>query len=261
MSEEPVPAVSVRRMMRSEWIKLRSVRSTVISMCAVAVVAIGVGAISSASGDGGGPGDNDATDPVSLSLSGFSLAELIIGVVGVLVATSEYSSGLIRTTLAAAGSRLTVLGAKAAVYAGTILAVAGGAALAAFILGQAVYSGPGPTAAIGDPGVLRSIVGTAGYCAGVGLLGIALGFLLRSTAGGIFVLVATLLVVPGLLGLLPWSWTETFTMLLPSNAADAFTSGTPASELLSPVAGMLAFTAVVVALLAAAAFSLVRRDP
>jgi hypothetical protein len=247
--------------MRSEWIKLGSVRSTVISLGAVVVVAIGVGAISAASGDGrGGPGRNEANDPLSLSLSGFGLAELIVGVVGVLVASSEYSSGLIRTTLAAAGSRLTVIGAKAATYAATVLAIGGGAAFAAFFVGQAAYGGAGATAALGDPGVLRAILGTGGYCAGVGLLGIGLGFLLRSTAGGIFVLVATLLVVPGLLGLLPWSWVETFAKLLPSNAGDAFTSGTPSSELLSPTAGMLAFTVTVLAVLGAAAVSLLRRD-
>jgi ABC-2 type transport system permease protein len=250
--------VTERRVMRSEWIKFRSVRSNLIAFSAAAIVAVGFGAIFSSAGSRRGP--NEAVDSVSLSLAGLNLSRLIIGVLGVLLVSSEYSSGLIRTTLASVSSRLSVLRAKSVVFATVTLVVAGVAAFAAFFVGQSLYGGVGGSAAISDPGVLRAVVGAAAYCVGVGLLGLGLGFLLRSTAGGIGVLFATLLLIPGLAGLLPWSWSETATKYLPSNAGEAFTSVTRTKDLLSPTVGALVFAAWVIALLVAAGVALQRRD-
>jgi ABC-2 type transport system permease protein len=251
-------AVTEARVLRSEWIKLRSVRSTLISLGAAIVVAVGFGAVFSSAGSGGR--HDGIVNPIALSLAGFHLSELIIGVVGVLLVSAEYSTGLIRTTLSAVTSRLSILRAKATVYALTVLAITTAGAFVAFFVGQSLYSGAAGSASITDPGALRVVVGTAVYCTGVGLLGIALGFLLRSTAGAIGVLFATLLLIPGLAGLLPWSWSDTLVKLLPSNAGEAFTSVTQAKDLLTPGVGLAVFAGWIAVLLAGAAFTLQRRD-
>lgn len=250
-------AVTERRVIRSEWIKLWSVRSMIIGFGFAAAVAIGFGAIFSSAGSAR---RGELVNPVQLSLAGLNLSRLIIGVLGVLVISAEYSSGLIRTTLATVRSRVAVLRAKVVVFGAATAGVATVAAFTAFFVGQALYTGARGSAAISDPGVLRAVIGAAVYCVGVGLLGLALGFLLRSTAGAIGVLFATLLLIPGLAGLLPWSWSETATKYLPSNAGEAFASLRQASDQLTPWTGLVVFTLWVVAMLAGAGLVLVRRD-
>jgi len=253
--------VTQRRVIRSEWIKLRSVRSMVVGLLGAGVVTVGLGILFSwLAGSGEGPGRREANDPLSLSLAGFNIGRLVIGVLGVLVVTSEYSSGMIRTMFAAVADRLPVLRAKALVFSGSTLAVMAVAAFTAFFVGQAVYGGSAVTVALGDPGVLRAVVGTAVYAAGVGALGVALGFLLRSTGAGIGVLFATLLIIPGLVGLLPASVSDPLTKVMPSNAGEAFTSVARDSSLLSPTAGFLVFALWVVGLLVAASVVVRRRD-
>ena len=207
-----------------------------------------------------GDGPGGSSDPVSLSLAGFNLAQIVVGVLGVIAAAGEYSTGLIRTTLAAVTTRLPVLWAKVAVVGAVTLVVTGVAALVAFLGGQAIYGGAEVTASLSDPGVLRAVLGTAVYCTGVAVIGVALGFLMRSTAGAIGVLFAGLLVVPGLAGLLPDSWSDPILQVLPSNAGAAFTSVDAASDLLSPTVGLIVFALWPVGLLAAAAVTLRARD-
>jgi len=258
------PAVTLPRVMRAEWIKLRSVPSTTIGFLAAAALAIVLGLVFSSVGGnmegppGGGPAES--SDPVSLSLAGFSLAQIVVGVLGVLVAAGEYSTGLIRTTFAAVTTRLPVLWAKVAVVGAVTLVVTGVAALVAFVGGQAVYGGADATASLGDPGVLRAVLGTAVYCTGVALIGVALGFLMRSTASAIGLLFAGLLVVPGLADLLPESLSDAILRILPSNAGEAFTSVNAGSDLLSPAVGLIVFALWVIGLLAAAAVTLRATD-
>jgi ABC-2 type transport system permease protein len=257
------PAVTLPRVMRAEWIKLRSVPSTTIGFLAAAALAILLGLIfSSVGGNVEGPGSapGESSDPVSLSLAGFSLAQIVVGVLGVLVVAGEYSTGLIRTTFAAVTARLPVLWAKVAVVGAVTLVVTGVAALVAFVGGQAVYGGADATASLGDPGVLRAVLGTAVYCTGVALIGVALGFLMRSTASAIGLLFAGLLVVPGLAGLLPESVSDAVLKVLPSNAGEAFTSVDGGSDLLSPAGGLIVFALWVIGLLAAAAVTLRATD-
>jgi hypothetical protein len=134
------------------------------------------------------------------------------------------------------------------------------AALIAFFGGQSLYSGSLPTLGISDPGALRVVIGSAVYCVGVGVIGITLGFLFRSTAAGVGVLFMGLLLLPGLIGLLPGSWTTSVTKLLPSEAGSAFMTIAPGRDLLSPTVGFVVFVGWVVVLLAAAAVTLKRRD-
>ena len=189
------------------------------------------------------------------------LAQLLIGVLGVLVITAEYSTGVIRSTFAAVPKRLPVLWAKAGVLAvvtGVPMLVA---VFTAFFTGQAILSGDGTGAALTDPGVLRAVLGSVGFLAGVALLGLAIGAIVRNTAGAIAALVAILLLLPGLLGLvLPSGWGDTVVSYLPSNAAAAFTTVNPGADLPSSGAGLAVFAGYLVVLFGVAAVLLVRRD-
>jgi len=260
------------RVLHSEWVKFRSLRSTIVTIAVAVVVIVGFGALAAAvvsgdlaqpSGPGGGGGDGHGfggADPTSISLAGMTLAQVIMGILGVLAVTGEYSSGMVRATFAAVPRRLPVLWSKAIVVGAGTLAVAVPAALVAFFVGQAVL-GADANAALSDDGVLRAVLGSAAYLAGTALLGVGLGALLRHTAGAIGALFGLLLLAPGLLPLiLPSSWSETIVPYLPSNASAAFTSVTPTDGLLSAGAGAAVLVLWVAALLGGAAILLRRRD-
>ena len=253
--------VTFPRVVRMEWIKFWSLRSTVFTLALTAALVVGIGAIvAGVAGNPDGPGD-DFTDPTQISLAGVMLAVLVSAALGALTSTGEYATGTIRATLAAVPSRLPVLGAKAVVFAASSFVLMLGAVLAAFLTGQAILSSRGlDSAALGDPGVLRAVAGAAVYLSGAGLIGLAVGALLRNTAAAISLVVATLFVVPGLFQLLPASWNDNVAPYLPSNAADAFMSVHATSPTLSVGAGFAVFAGYVLVLLAGAAVALGRRD-
>jgi ABC-2 type transport system permease protein len=172
---------------RAEWTKLRSVRSTVWTLVATIGIAVGFGALvgvsQMSSCDNLDPGERLRFDPTFFSLSALWLAQLAVGVLGVLLATSEYATGQIRATLGATPQRVTVLAAKAATFTGMILATGALASFSAFWTGQGIFASKGLDVSISEPGVLRAVVGGALYLAAVGLLGIGLGAILRRTAG------------------------------------------------------------------------------
>jgi ABC-type transport system involved in multi-copper enzyme maturation permease subunit len=199
-------------------------------------------------------------DPTSLSLAGVGLAQIILGILGVLAISGEDSSGMIRATLAAVPRRVPVLSAKAIVIGAVSLVAAVPGTLAAFYVGQAIF-GEGANASLSDAGVTQAVLGTGVYLAAIALLGLALGALLRHAAGAIGTLFALLLLAPNLLPLvLPDSWATTIVPYLPSNAGAAFTSVVPADGLLSAGAGAAVLAGWIVVLLAAAAVLLKRRD-
>jgi len=203
-----------------------------------------------------------AANPAGATLQGVLLAQLIIGVLGVTVITSEYSSGMIRSTLAAVPSRLPVLLAKAAVVACVTFPVMLVTALTAFFAGQLLIgSGDLATASISDPGVLGAIVGTAGYLTGVALMGLAVGTLLRSTAAAISTLFAVVFLLPGLgMLLLPESIRDSVLKFLPSSAGESFMSVLAVPGQLGAGAGTAVFVAWVAVPLVAAAVVLRRRN-
>lgn len=254
------------RVVHSEWVKFRSLRSPLIMLAAAVVVLVGLGVVFSTvladqSPQPAGPlppGAPSSLDPLGVSLGGVNLAQLLVGTLGVLLMTGEYATGMIRASLAAVPTRLPVLWGKALVLGGVCLAVLVPAVLLAFGAGQAVLGDDGLS--LGDDGVLRAVLGSAFYLAGVGVLGLALGALLRTTAGAITTLVAVLLVAPGLTGLLPEDVSDAVGPYLPSNAGDAFTSLTGGGDLLSPGAGLAVFVGWLAVLLTAAALTLARRD-
>ena len=258
-SPEPV---TLGRVFSSEWVKLRSLRSSWITLAlAVAglvVVAIAGGILTNQDWSHMHPGELAHFDPTSQSLTGLNFSQLAIGVLGVLFVTGEYGTGMIRSSLAAVPQRLPVLWAKAILFAAVTLVLMEISAFVAFLAGQAALGTHGTTLAAA--GALRATVGTGLYLTVVALLGIALGFIIRSTAGAIAALFGILLVLPGILAILPESWQNTIGPYLPSNAGAALYDLHPESASLSPWTGFAVFCLYAAVALIAAAIVLRRRD-
>ncbi len=262
--------LTATRLLRSELLRFVTVRSNVVTVAALAalMVVIGVIAAATSTGDvaGAGPGGAPApgfaaSDPLATVLAGATPGVLVVGVLGVLVGAREYGSGMIRTTMSAAPRRVAVLLARIGAFLAVVLPVAVVASLVAYLAGSAVLdAGGAPVAAWGDPGVARSVIGTGVYLAGIGVLGLCLGVLTRSIGQGVGWLVGLVLVVPGFGAiLLPDDWQDAL-KYLPSNAGAAFTSLTESASRLTAPGGVVVFAGWVLALAAAAAIALRRRD-
>ena len=260
----PPKKVTQARVLLSEWTKTRSLRSTIFSMLAAVVFIVGlsilVPSVVVAHWPPDRPGEAAAFDPTARSLSGIFLAQLAIGVLGVLLISGEYATGMIRATLAAVPARLPVLWAKAAVFATVTLALMIPSVLAAFLIGQSILTSKHLQSNLSDPGVLRAVIGAALYLTVVGLLGIGLGALLRNTAAGISTLFGLLFVLPIIVRFLPSSWADPINKYLPSNAGEAITHVHPDPSLLAPWTGFGLFCAYALVVLLAAAVALRRRD-
>jgi ABC-2 type transport system permease protein len=254
--------VTLPRVVRMEWIKFWTLRSTVYTLAITVLLVAGIGAIfASVVGSGDGPGADDFGDPTSISLGGATLASLAIATLGVLTSAGEYATGTIRATLAAVPARLPVLWAKVAVFAAATFGIMLAAVLGAFLIGQAILSSRGlDSVGLGDSGVLAAVAGAAFYLTGAGLIGLAVGALLRNTAAAITTVVGVLFLLPGVFQLLPQSWNDNVGPYLPSNAATAFMSVTATDGSLSAGAGLAVFAGYLAVLLAAAAGLLKRRD-
>jgi ABC-2 type transport system permease protein len=253
--------ITPARVAHSEWIKLRSLRSTGYALAAAVVVTAGCGlllcALASQRLDAG---KHLGTNPAVLSLYGAYLAPLTVGVLGVLLITGEYATGLIRSTLSAVPRRLPVLWAKLGVF-GLVAAVTSEVTLiCTFLAGQAVLARTHAGASFADPGVLRAVLGTGLYMTIVGLLGMAFGFLFRTTAGAISALFGVVLVLPVLANVLPATWTGHFAAYLPSNAGQAIMAVRPIPDTLSPWTGLGLFAGYTVLAIAAAVVCLKKRD-
>ncbi|MEN3541234.1 ABC transporter permease [Microbispora sp. ZYX-F-249] len=254
--------VTQGRVMRSEWIKLWSLRSTVYTLVAAAGTTIGAGvllcAFMTAQSALPGAPHQALFDPAGASLRGVSLAQLAIGVLGVLLVTAEYSTGMIRATLSAVPRRLPVLWAKAGVFTVVAATLMIAASFTAFLGGQAVLGARGTTLAA--DGVARAVAGAGLYLTIVGLLGVGLGFILRNTAGAIAALFGLLLVLPTLGEVLPGDWGRRVVPYLPSNAGQVVMSVRPAPGELAPWTGFAVFCGYAAVTIAVAAVLLKRRD-
>ncbi|GKQ39184.1 ABC transporter permease [Streptomyces sp. A012304] len=255
------------RVLRSEWAKLWTLRSTWITLAVGLVLLISFGVIAAAqygSGSGlddGGPGgDLSNADALGLSLFGISVAQMAFGILGVMVTAGEYSTGMIRSTLAAVPRRLPVLWSKSAVFGLSTFALGTIGAVVAFLIGNELVSGTAAELSLSDSGVVRSLLGAGLYLGLIGVIGAALGALFRSVAGGIAVLVGVLMLVPGLISLLPNSWEDNVSKLLPSNAGESLYSLTHDAASLSPTAALLVLVGWTALALAGAAYRLVRTD-
>lgn len=249
---------------RAEWTKMRSVRSTMWTLLVAVGLSVGFGALVGVSQmnswDTLDPAVRTHFDPTAFSLSGLFLAQIAVGVLAVLLITSEYATGQIRATLAATPGRVTVLAAKATTFVAVVLAIGLVASFSAFFVGQAIFSAEGVGASLSDPGVLRAVIGGALYLAAVGLLGLGLGTILRRTAGAISALVGLLVVVPIVAGFFPASWNESVGKFFPARAGMAVFNVLPDPTSLSPWAGFAVLVAYAALSLTVGGVLLARRD-
>jgi ABC-type transport system involved in multi-copper enzyme maturation permease subunit len=263
----PAPALKVtqRRVLHSEFTKFRSLRSTVYTLLAAVVLMIGIGALFSAVTASQyhtfSAADRARFNPVTASLNGVIFAVVAFGVLGVLLMSGEYGTGMIRASFTAVPRRLPVLWGKLAVFAGTIFSVSLIASFISFFLGQALLSSHHLGVSITAPDALRSVIGAALYVTVAGMIGVALGALLRNTAAGIATFAAVFFVIPPLAGLLPSSVGNHLTPYLPSNAGDVIWGGAQGvHNPLSPWTGFALLCGYAAVLIAAGAWRLRRSD-
>jgi ABC-2 type transport system permease protein len=204
--------------------------------------------------------DRASFDPAYDAFIGLVVGQLLLGVLGILAITTEFSSGMIRATFAAAPRRPLVLGAKAAVLGAVALVAGEISAFAAFLAGQAMLKAPAPQATLGQPGVLRAVLMAGSYPALIALISLGLGAIIRYTAGAICALVGVLFILPLLFAPLSTSVQNTAQKFLPDLMRNPLIAVKPIAHMLSPglTFGLLCVYAMVA--LAAGALVLARRD-
>jgi len=248
--------------LRSEMCKLRTVRSTFWMLAAAVVFNVAVAAVLAIVLPGHLSAHQKATiDSVRVSLGGLHLSQIAIGLLGVLAVTSEYSTGMIRATLAAVPQRRLMLTAKTAVLAAAVLVTGIGASFAAYLIFQALLpAGDAMRTSLGDPGVLRAVTGAGLYLTVLGLLGFGLGTVIRSSAGAVAALFGLLFIPTLLAALLPAAWQDTVAPYLPMNAGDAIYTVQHQAHTLQPWPGLGVFCVYAAAALAAGFVLISRRD-
>jgi ABC-2 type transport system permease protein len=247
--------------LRAEWIKFWTVRSTFWSTALLVVLGAGlttlVCALAAKDLASGAAGES----PGSFITWGLMIAQITAVVLGALIVTSEYGTGMIRATLTATPRRGAVLAAKVLLLGSTLFVVGTVTAFAGYFGGNWFLDRQGVGLALGDDGVLRSMFGSGLYAAGLGLLAAATGLLLRSTAAVISVVLGTVFVVGNMAFLLPGTWGEWVAKLLPGNAGSPIATPVPFNpQLMDPWPGFAVFAAEVVVLLVAGWLTLARRD-
>jgi ABC-2 type transport system permease protein len=256
--------VTQARVLLSEWTKLRSLRSTRYSLLAAVLLTIGIAALACGvvAHHWAHMSAHDHADfhPLEVNLAGVQIAQLALGVLGVLVITGEYSTGMIRATMTAVPKRLPVLWAKTLVFGAVALALAIPSTLIAFLVGQSILARHHIDIAFTHPGVARVVFGAALYLAVIGLFGLGLGAIVRNTAGGIAAFAGIMFVLPPLMNVLPLSWNNAASPYLPLSAGQAVMALTRGSNQLAPWTGFGLLCAYTAASLLVAAVLLVRRD-
>ncbi|GII93620.1 ABC transporter permease subunit [Sinosporangium siamense] len=244
--------------MRSEWTKLRSVRSTMWTFGVGVLAMIGFGAgIPAALVAMNEPAE---MEPVAASLSGVPFAALIFASLGAMVITSEYRTGMMRTSLTAVPQRLKLLASKVLVFTLVALLVALFSTFAAFFLGQAFLGTENAAASPGDPGVLRALLGTALYLTMSGLFGLGIGTFIRHTPGAIVLIVALMMVVPMMGNMLPGAIGEFIVKFFTTNAGQRVASVGEQAGLLGPWQGFGVYALWAAAAMVIGAVLLKRRD-
>jgi ABC-2 type transport system permease protein len=250
-----------RTVTRMEWRKLRTVRSTwyILAVFAAAMIGLAMLVLKNENYAQLPAAGRASFDPTYDAFLGLVLGQLLLGVLGVLAITTEFSSGMIRATFGAAPRRPLVLAAKAAVLGGVTLAAGEIAAFAAFLAGQAMLKAPAPHATLGQPGVLRAVAMAGAYPALIALISLGIGAIIRHTAGAICALVGMVFVLP-LLFSLSNSLRDTAQKFLPDTMRNSLIAVKPVGHLLSPGLTFGLLCAYALAALAAGAWALARRD-
>lgn len=260
------PRPGFARLLLSEWTKIRTVRSTLWSLILYVALSLGfttlLVSLIAAQWDDAPEGDRAAisADPVNFILGSGFFGQLVVCVLGVLVISSEYSTGMIRATLLAVPRRLPVLWAKALVFAVIILVAGLAVSFVSFFIGSAILGDTVPVS-LDDDGVLRAVVGGGLYLAMLGLFSLAIGAIVRHTAGAITAVIGLVLVIGPLAMLLPGKIGDYVYGYMPAEAGYLITKAQQGeNDLLSPWEGYGVFALWTFALLAVAAYLLKRRD-
>jgi ABC-type transport system involved in multi-copper enzyme maturation permease subunit len=266
---DPGPRVGFGRLLLTEWTKIRSVRSTLWTLIIFAVVSIGLTALLTwltirafNAGRADARSTQVAADPVGFILgTGLGLGQLAICVLGALVITAEYSSGTIRATLLAVPRRIPILIAKCVVFAALVFVVAEIVSFACFFLGAALVHSRFHVS-LSQPGVTRAVIGSGLYLTVLGLFALAIGSLIRHTAGAITTVIGLVLVILPLTSLLPYSWGAHIHAYAPTVAGQLITQDRvqQSGQLLTPWQGFGVFCAWTALLLIIGAYLLKRRD-
>lgn len=256
----PVEQAGFGHVLRSEWIKLWSVRSTWWTMLALVVLGAGLTTLI-CWGNAEWLASTDADEaPGSFITWGMMIAQVCAVIVGVLTVTSEYGTGMIRTTLAATPSRGRVMAAKAIVVAALLLVVGTATALLGYLGGNWFLEQEGIGLSM-DGDVLRSMYGSGLFLAGLGLFSLAVGFLVRHTAAAISIVLALVFVVGNMVILVPGDFGIFLERVMPGNAGGTLASPVPFNpDMLAPWPSFGIFAAETAALLGLAWHLLRRRD-
>ena len=261
-ARRPGSGYGLRTVAQMEWRKLRTVRSSwmLVAVFAAGMISLAVLALSHDSYGQMSAAERASFDPTSDALLGLVLGQLLLGALGVLAITTEFSSGMIRATFAVAPRRPLVLVAKAAVVGAVTLAAGQLSAFAAFFIGQAILTAPAPHSTLGQSAVLRAVLMAGAYPALIALIGLGLGAIIRHTAGALGALICVVFVLPLLVSALGSSIQDAAQKFLPDTMRNSLTAVRPVPHLLSPwpTFGLLCAYAIVA--LAVGAWALGRRD-
>jgi ABC-2 type transport system permease protein len=256
--------VTLARVIRSEWTKLWTLRSTRWSLLLAFLAQAGLGPlialIEMARWSHLSFQDRITINPIDHSLGGWHLAQLAIAILGVMTITGEYHTGMIRSSLVAVPKRLPVLWAKLIVFTSVTFVLMLIAAFIGFLGGQAIFTEHHVNVGIGAPHALRAIFGAALFTTVTGALCIAMGTIVRRTAGGIALFVGVFFVLPGLVEILPSATANGIHPYLPSNAGGGLAQALPDPNMFSPWGGFALFCGYTVLVIAIAARLLLQRD-
>jgi ABC-2 type transport system permease protein len=256
--------VGIANVLRSEWTKLRSLRSTkacgLLVVLAMLGIAIAMGARWAYEIKHDPPGKLGDFDSTNVILSGVYLAQVVVGAIGVLAIASEYTTGMIRPTFSAVPQRHVVLAAKALVLAGVTLVIGEVMSFVSFLVGENFLSGTVHHASLSDPTVLRAVIGAGLYLPAVALLGFGLGAVFRNTAAALSAFFGILFALTVLADLLPTSLRNAVIDYLPANSGSQIFTTVPTHDALAPWTGFGVFSLYAVVALVAGFVIVSRRD-
>ncbi|MER5888315.1 ABC transporter permease [Streptomyces sp. NPDC001941] len=254
----PARRLTTARVLRSEWHKLWTLRSSWITLLTASVLTLGIGLFMGGTYESDGS-DSDV-DVVVIVLIGMQFSQVALAVLGILCTAGEYANGMVRASLTAVPRRLPVLWSKAAVFGSVVLVLTTATHLVTFLGAQAFLHDTDQAASLGDPGVLRAVLGSAAGLTLLGLTALGLGALLRSVPGAIGAFVVAVLALPEVIGLLPYEAVRDAVAYFPAQCLRALGSAHPVPDAASPATALLALALWAAGTLALAGTLLKRRD-
>ena len=254
-------AVRTRDVLRGEWIKLRSVRSSVWTLLALFGFGAGLTAMICATTADGIASGEAGESPGSFITWGMLIAQVTAVVLGVLAVSNEYGNGMMRTTLAATPRRMQLMFAKCAVLAAVLFVGGTVTAFAGYFAGNPFLDAEGVGVPLDGDGVIRAMFGSGLYLAVLGLFAAAFAFLVRHTAAAMSITLAMIFVVGNLIMLIPGETGEWLTKVMPGNAGGSIATVVNFNpEALGPWTGFGVFCLETAVLLGLAAVRFARRD-